>query len=290
MSRSTPISSRPGTKRLIRHLKSWFPRRVPVAASFATKHRRSSSFPLRRLWLVPLIVIFIISLVYYILYHLLVIKHISCNLNHQPCADVFVAQLNYHLNTPIITADFTPSLTKIQGFDPSIIAIHHQYLPPATINFDLQSSPPLAQITSSTSSAVIIITKNHTLSQYSKAPEPNLTLLVASSAAGLEVGTSVTDHNLITALNLVELLHNYYLRVPTIYINQPDKSILILPSGPVVYLSLFQDLETQVKALSLILGKLPPDDQVISIDLRPTNPIIARPAPQSPASSSALIQ
>lgn len=277
MSRHSPKSltrRSPGQKRLVRRLKGiytrWFPQ--PKTSSQPARRRAVTSSRTQAIVLL-LSLLSLIPLTYLLLTRVLVIRHVTCTLNQAPCPDFIQAELNHLVGQPYFQLNLQPVSAKITGFNPSIVNISHRFTPPQTLNLHLSQAPSLAYLAVSSQSATLTVSSNHYITHQSS-EEPLSGVIIASQSADLKVGQGITDHQLLLAFDLTELLHDYYISYHHLDINQPDKAVLSLTNSTTAYLSLFLNLEHQVKALSILLNQLPENSPAHIIDLRPQNPIL----------------
>ena len=219
----------------------------------------------------------ILGLVGYGLYilanYLFLISSTSCSFGEQSCPPPVLAELDRYQRTNLLTLDKAKLQSKILSSTPTIKDVKLDTSLPGKLHLDLVAADYLAQIATSSDSAVLIISDALSVVDYKQHPLDNLSLLISPQATQLSLGDSLNNTAYKPALSLINLLTKSYIPFTSIVLSNENTVQVKLNLGIAVYFDPHSDLQTQVRALQIILHQLP-EEPVLSIDLRYAKPVI----------------
>ena len=163
---------------------------------------------------------------------------------------------------------------------PQVETVELQSQIPGQVSLNLFTIEPLANLRTSSQSAVFLVGTNHQVISQIDKPTNNPTI-ISPKAAGLSSGHVIENTRINQTLEVVELIKEYFL--PITNINLYDTHVVFdLPKKRQAYFSLDQNYLRQIKALDLIYNSNNTPDDVTIIDLRPERPVLTTPLDPTP--------
>lgn len=217
----------------------------------------------------------IISLTFWLYQHLFIVKDINCHiLPDKNCEPAVEVELRNLIGNTLITLKTDALEEKIKGAYPSIISINFTPKLPGLIDVAIQKTKPIAKISQSSSSAVLLIQDNGYLTTLDPEVAQSLPAIYYQDLKYNDQSVKIEDKSLNLLINLIKKLNEYFIQIDQITTASDLSAHVKLTHGPVAIFDLNTDLKRQIESLQLIISNTSSELPVKTIDLRLTKPTI----------------
>jgi hypothetical protein len=226
--------------------------------------------------------IFLASVIIGGLYYLLVPAQIICRIDQQPCSSEIINRLADYRYQPVLLYLYHLEDDLFNQF-PFLVATRINYSLHRQLQIDLQTIPPDVALTTerlSAESQYFLVNRDGLIQR--RVSQTNLPLITVDQLSAVP-GQKISRHQH-TAVNLVYHLHRIGHRF-TATQTAPDTLTIHITGKPITIQLPLNDQQTVnqlVSALQLILTQTTMDDQLTTIDLRFSKPIIRVPVTPTP--------
>lgn len=203
---------------------------------------------------------------------LFIIDSVSCDFAGSDCPAAVLVELDKIKASNLLTLNKTDLTQKITSSSPLVARTNLEIFLPGKVHLSLEPSHTIAQISTSSSSASLLVSDSYQVESFSEHRLPDLHLIISPLGKDLRVASTITDPGLIGSLDLAQALSSRGNDFESIQPVSSDSAKVVLPDEVQVYFDLTQPISPQVRTLQLILSQT--ESQLSTIDLRYQKPII----------------
>lgn len=226
--------------------------------------------------LIPLtLIILVISLyLYAFLTPAFSLQLTECWVDQEPCQNTtLTAELAKYHGHNLLTLDLPPIKNRLLSGDPTLLTAQLvKKLPHTLILQATQVAPVLALKPDSVTDIWITLDANFRVIGTVSAPPPVPTLTVRSLPT-IQIGQSLTDPMLLTALQFILRARHELPQLAQVSLEE-DNLVLTIQDGPAATLGLTGDLDSQLRTLQAILLDTTMIKDVSHIDVRFARPVL----------------
>lgn len=248
-------------------------KRTKTRSRFVSQQSKYLVFTRRKLtW--GLIWLIVVGISYALMFgNLLRVKDVLCEKDQGECSEEIVAENNRILDSNILIFKADEHKKKLLNSDPSIEDVIIKTKLPNTIIIRLKTRKPLAMIKTKKSLTTLLVDDRGIIFAKQTEGFDSLPIIETEEIKDLGIGKKTTNHKILKALKLTEIILDNFIQFKKIEIMRKDLMIE-LSDGTVVLVSPEGDLEKQVSSLQQILYQATIDATIKTIDVRLEKPVI----------------